>query len=194
MNIISLFFTLVILENLVLTYGLGLDLVYFREGKKWKFRTEFLRTTLLLAGGSLVFWIFYQLLVLLRIEFLFPILLFLLITTLVELFRRIETVPTISPTLGWLLESNYYQSPLFLGFMLISVIQAWSPIEILVMSVAGAFGISLVSMVVINLRLTKRLEPIPEILKGEPMFFFILGILAATFSILDRVMLFIFIP
>jgi Na+-translocating ferredoxin:NAD+ oxidoreductase RnfA subunit len=193
-NILSLFFTLVVLENLVLTYGLGVDLMYFREGKKWKFRTEFFRTTLLLTLGSLGFWVIYQLLVLLAIEFLIHLLLFVYVTALVQLFRNIESKPTLSPVLGWLLESNNVQSPLFLGFMLISVIQSWSPLEILVMSVAGAFGISVVTMLIIHLRQTKKLEPIPEILKGEPMFFFVLGILAATFSLLDRVLFFIFIP
>ena len=194
MNILSLFFTLVVLENLVLTYGLGVDLMFFREGKKWKFKTEFFRATLLLAGGSLSFWLVYQLLILLRIEFLLHLSLFVFVTALIQLFRDMESKSTRNPMAGWLLESSNFQSPLFLGFMLISVIQSWSPLEILIMSVAGSFGISVVTMLILHLKLTKKLEPIPAMLRGEPMFFFILGILAATFSILDRVLFFIFVP
>jgi Na+-translocating ferredoxin:NAD+ oxidoreductase RnfA subunit len=193
-NVLSLFFTLIILENLVLTYGLGLDILYFREGKKWKFKTEFLRCFMLLAGGSLIFWVVYQLLAFMNLEFLVHIFLFLFITAILDLFRKIEVVRKNSPILGWLFESNYYQSPLFVGFIIISIIQTWSPFQIFIMSLGGALGIAVVTMLILHLKLSKKLEPIPDVLKGEPVFFFILGILSATFSLLDRVLFFIFIP
>jgi Na+-translocating ferredoxin:NAD+ oxidoreductase RnfA subunit len=194
MSSIGFFFYMLIVDNLVFSYGLGVDFVLYRENRGFSsLRLAWQGTLYLLFGGTL-FWIScVWILQPLGLGFLREFFGLVLSMTLFVLQGFIDKQP-LGKYLGCRTQyGNLFGSPTAFGFFMLIAVQAWSFLQVLLGALAAGIGIALVSGLVYHLRLRMKLEKIPKILQGEALVFFALGLLSLTFSFFERLSFFFLI-
>lgn len=188
MGILGLFLHGVFVENLVLSYGLGVDQVLHREQRGKESLFLGLEASGVLGALGVVLWLFYNgVLVNLQLEYLGTFFTILLIAGTGLLWnllsqRRPGIFPSNRGSMGPL-----YLSPVAFGFLTLVVSRGWSLPETLIFAVSGGFGLALVSLMVFAVRFRMRLEDLPKALQGEPILFFTVGVISLGFSLFDRI-------
>lgn len=187
MGLLSLFLHAILVENLVLSYGLGLDQVLHRKQGIREALILGSEATIVLSVLGVLFWLLYRaVLVTLQLEFLATFFGLLLLASFGLLWDWLAgKFPDLLPTGG--AYSPFYLSPVSFGFLILLTTKSWSLPEVLLFSLASGIALGLVSVMVYVLRTRMRLENLPKLVQGEPLLFFTLGLISLGFSLFDRV-------
>jgi len=194
MSGVGFFFYMLLVDNLVFSYGLGVDFVLYRENRGFSSLRFAWQGTLYLLLGGILFWTGCTwILQPLGLGFLREFYGLVLTMTLFVFQGWVDKQP-LEKYLGCRTQyGNLFGSPTAFGFFMLIAVQAWSLLQVLVGALAAGLGIALVSGLMYHLRLRMKLEKIPEMLQGEALVFFALGLISLTFSFFERLSFFFLI-
>ncbi len=182
-NLILIFISTILINNVVLSYFLGICPFLGVSGKMEPALGMGMAVTFVMTLATSISWLIYYLILdkfgLLFLEYVVFILVIASLVQVVEMFIRKYS-------------KNLYQSlgiylPLIttncaiLGIALFMVIREYSFLESVIFGFSGGLGFSLVLMVMAGIREELEFAQIPKVFKGAPLTLIIAGILALIF-------------
>lgn len=184
MNLISLFVTAMLTENVVLSKFLGLcPFMGTSKREKTAFGMGLAVMIVVLFSSIITYFIYHYLLIptkttyLTTLFFIFVIACF---VKIVEMLLRKFSKP-LHQSLGIYLPLITTNCAV-LGIMLLNVRNDYTFIEMLVYSIGSSFGFAFVLYLFSSLREKLEKSPIPKCLKGTPIAFFTVSIMAILFG------------
>lgn len=191
MSYVGIIVTFVLINNLVLTYFLGLCPVLGASRRTGSAVGLGLAATFVMGLGSLVTWTFYTLiLVPLGIEFLRT---FVFVLTIAAIGHYLElAIERVSPALHHLV-GRYLPmistNCVVLGIALLVARGDYTALESLVAGIAAGVGFLLVAFVLSSIRERLETEWVPRAFRGVPIAFISTGLVALAFLAFDHVFL-----
>ena len=191
MSYAGIIVTFVLVNNLVLTYFLGLCPVLGASRRTGAAVGLGLAATFVMGLGSLVTWTLYTLVLSpLGIEFLRT---FVFVLTIAAIGHYLEVaIERLSPGLHYavgrylpMISTNC----VVLGIALIVARGDYSALESLVAGVSAGVGFLLVALVVSSIRERLEIERVPPAFRGIPIAFISTGLVALAFLAFDRAFL-----
>ncbi|MBU1209118.1 MAG: RnfABCDGE type electron transport complex subunit A [Proteobacteria bacterium] len=182
-KIIVIFFSVVLINNFVLSRFLGLCPFLGVSRESGAALSMGLAVTFVMTMASIVTWFFYYFfLVPYQLEFLQTIVFILVIATFVQFVEMVmaKTSPALQEALGIYLPLITTNCAV-LGVSLLNVREGYSLIETTVNGFGGGLGFTVAILLMANIR--ERLEfcDIPECMKGFPISFIVTSMLAFSF-------------
>lgn len=191
MSYVGIIVTFVLINNLVLTYFLGLCPVLGASRRTGSAVGLGLAATFVMGLGSLVTWTIYSLVLApLGIEFLRT---FVFVLTIGALGHYLEVaIERLSPALHRavgrylpMISTNC----VVLGIALIVARSDYTALESLVAGLAAGVGFLLVAIVVASIRERLEIEAVPRAFRGVPIAFISTGLVALAFLAFDQAFL-----
>jgi electron transport complex protein RnfA len=184
MNLISLFVTAVLTENVVLSKFLGLcPFMGSSRKEKTALGMGLAVMSVVLCSSLFTYFIYHYLLVPNDAEYLTTLFFIFVIACFVKLaeliIRRISK--PLHQSLGIYLPLITTNCAV-LGITLLNVRSDFSFLEMLVYSIGSSFGFALILYIFSTLREKMETSPIPNCLKGTPIAFFTVSIMALLFG------------
>ncbi|MCF7870563.1 MAG: electron transport complex subunit RsxA [Candidatus Omnitrophica bacterium] len=182
-NLILIFISTILINNVVLSYFLGICPFLGVSGKMESALGMGMAVTFVMTLATSISWLIYYLILerfgLLFLEYIVFILVIASLVQIVEMFIRKYS-------------TNLYQSlgiylPLItsncaiLGVALFMVVKDYSFLEAVVFGFSGGLGFSLVLIVMAGIREELEFADIPKVFKGAPLTLITAGILALIF-------------
>ncbi|MCF7873667.1 MAG: electron transport complex subunit RsxA [Candidatus Omnitrophica bacterium] len=182
-NLILIFISTILINNLVLSYFLGICPFLGVSGKMESALGMGMAVTFVMTLATSISWLIYYLVLerfgLLFLEYIVFILVIASLVQIVEMFIRKYS-------------ANLYQSlgiylPLItsncaiLGVALFMVVKDYSFLEAVIFGFSGGLGFSLVLVVMAGIREELKFADIPKVFKGAPLTLITAGILALIF-------------
>ncbi|MFO8052742.1 MAG: RnfABCDGE type electron transport complex subunit A [Candidatus Omnitrophota bacterium] len=182
-NLILIFISTILINNVVLSYFLGICPFLGVSGKMESALGMGMAVTFVMTLATSISWLIYYLVLekfgLLFLEYIVFILVIASLVQIVEMFLRKYS-------------TNLYQSlgiylPLItsncaiLGVALFMVVKDYSFLEAVVFGFSGGLGFSLVLVVMAGIREELEFAQIPKVFKGAPLTLITAGILALIF-------------
>jgi electron transport complex protein RnfA len=184
MNLINLFITSILTENIVLTKFLGICPFVGTSNKRKSAISMGISVMLVVTLSSIItYLLYYYLLVPTKTEYLKTILFVLVIASLVQLLEIIlkRYMKTIHSMLGIYLPLITTNCAV-LGIVLLNINNNYSFIEMLVYSISSSLGFTLVIYLFSSMREKLNSAPVPKPFKGYPIALITAAIMALLFS------------
>lgn len=182
-SLILIFVSTILVNNLVLTYFLGICPFLGVSGKMESAFGMGMAVTFVMTLATSISWLIYYLILepfeLIFLEYILFILVIASLVQIVEMFIR-KYSKNLYQSLGIylpLITSNCA----ILGAALFMIIKDYTFLESVVFGFAGGLGFSLVLTIMAGIREELDFAPVPESFKGAPLTLIVAGILALIF-------------
>ncbi len=182
-NLILIFISTILVNNLVLTYFLGICPFLGVSGKMESALGMGAAVTFVMTLATSISWLIYYLVLkrfgLIFLEYIVFILVIASLVQIVEMFIR-KYSKNLYQSLGIylpLITSNCA----ILGVALFMVVKDYSFLESIVFGFSGGIGFSLVLAIMAGIREDLEFAQVPSVFKGAPLTLIIAGILALIF-------------
>lgn len=182
-NLILIFISTILVNNLVLTYFLGICPFLGVSGKMESALGMGAAVTFVMTLATSISWLIYYLVLkrfgLIFLEYIVFILVIASLVQIVEMFIR-KYSKSLYQSLGIylpLITSNCA----ILGVALFMVVKDYSFLESVVFGFSGGIGFSLVLAIMAGIREELEFAQVPSVFKGAPLTLIIAGILALIF-------------
>lgn len=184
MSLITIFFTSILIENIILTKFLGLcPFLGISNKKEGAISMGIAITTVMIITSFITYLIYHFLLIPYDVEYLKIIVFILVIASVVQIMEILirKFLPRIYDLFGIYLPLITTNCAI-LGVVLLNTTQDYNLIESLVFALGSSMGYMLVLYIFSNIR--ERLEdsPIPKAFKGIPIALITAGIIAIIFE------------
>ena len=191
MNLIVIFFSVVLVNNFILSKFMGLcPFIGVSQNRESAVGMGF-AVILVMSISSLLTWVIYHaILAPLEIEFLKTIVFILVIASLVQLVELVirKLSPALYKALGIYLPLITTNCAV-LGIAIISVDSNFGPLESFVAGMSGGIGFLMVLVIMSFLRQKLLLEKVPAPFRGVPIAFITAGAMALAFMAFNSSMI-----
>lgn len=182
-KLITIFFSVVLINNFVLSKFLGLC-PFLGVSKEFKASMSMgIAVTFVMTMASVVTWFFYYFfLVPFKLEFLQTLVFIVVIATFVQFVEMViaKTSPPLQEALGIYLPLITTNCAV-LGVSLLNVKEGYNLLEATVNGFGGGVGFTMAMLLMAGIRERLELCEIPESMKGFPIAFIITSMLAFSF-------------